>query len=143
MAVTYQIRPEWNFVRVKLRGNVTAQEHVQAFVSYTQEPDFDARQHVLMDLDGFDFPNIFFQDLVALSKDLHDYYTIRDVSSRTSIYAPGDAAYGMSRMYQTLSDGMVPQKTGVFRSVQDAMRFIDLRETDPAWDWVLSVTGAP
>ncbi|WP_121632923.1 hypothetical protein [Tropicibacter alexandrii] len=143
MPVDFEICRQWNFVWVSLRGDVTGAEHVQSFVDYSRHPDFDGAQHVLMNLRDFEFRNVFFKELMGLATELQSHYQMRAATSRTAIFAPTDTAYGMSRMFQSMTEGNTPSRVGVFRTMDEAMSFIDITPTSPASLWVEQHLSAP
>ena len=137
MAVEFRICRQWGFVLVTLQGQVSPAEHVQSFVDYSRHPEFSPDQNVLMNLRDFAFDALFFEQLVEVAAKLEPLYKARSGKIKTAIYAPGDAAYGMTRVYQSITEGRTDQTNAVFREVVPALEFIGLEPGSPAWDWAL------
>ncbi|WP_141135124.1 hypothetical protein [Puniceibacterium sediminis] len=99
-------------------------DHIRdTFVAYQKDPAFDGRYCVLMDLADCSFPDESFDDYMQLAYRLRPHYAARDPNSRTSFFAPGDVAYGMSRMYKTIAEDGAGFAIDVFRTAEDALRF--------------------
>jgi hypothetical protein len=127
--VSYAVKPDHNVVVVLFEGDVSVEENIDVFLRYLADPKFHGRQNVLMDLVDCRFPDSHFADMQRLAYRLMAYYAARDAESRTSIFAPGDVAYGTSRMYVSAAAGKAPYPIEVFRSADEALRFAEL---DPA-----------
>ncbi|SNS13949.1 hypothetical protein [Antarctobacter heliothermus] len=127
MPVTFKVLPEANLVLSWFRGDVSTAQHIAAFQAYTADPLFDGMQHVLIDMSDCTLESSYFDDMLRLAYQMKNYYTVRDLSSKTSVYAPGDVAYGMSRMYQSITEGNSPWAFGVFRTRKEAMGFADIQ----------------
>lgn len=126
MPVDHAVHPEFNIVLVVFRGLVTAQENVDAVREYRSGPRYDPMHHVLMDLAECRFPDDFFAQMREMSERLRHHYVARDPRSVTSIYAPGNVAYGMGRLYKTSVNPNAPYRVEVFRTQAEALRFADL-----------------
>lgn len=131
MPVTFKVLPEANLVLSWFRGDVSTAQHIASFQAYAADPLFDGRQHVLIDLADCTLESSYFDDMQRLAYQMKNYYTVRDLSSKTAAYAPGDVAFGMSRMYQSLTEGNSPWAFGVFRTREEAMRFVDIQPGSP------------
>ena len=130
MPVDYTIHPDLGIVLVLFYGLVRTEENVEAFLDYRRHPDFDGLQNVLLDLADCRFPDNFFEEMRMLADRLGPYYATRDPRSRTSIFAPGDVAYGMSKLYRTSVNPRAPYPIGVFRSADEALSFAGLEPGD-------------
>lgn len=126
MPVSFEVLPDANLVLVWFRGDVSTAEHIAAFQEYGRHPLFDGRQHALVDMCNCSLETSYFEEMQRLAYQLKDYYAVRDVTSKTAAFAPGDVAYGMSRMYQQITDGASPWEFGVFRTRPEAMAFLDI-----------------
>ncbi|WP_323766994.1 hypothetical protein [Antarctobacter sp.] len=126
MPVTFKVLPDANLVLTWFRGDVSTAEHIASFKDYARHPLFDGRQHVLLDMADCTLETTYFEDMQRLAYQLKGYYSVRDLSSMTSVFAPGDVAFGMSRMYQSITEGQSPWAFGVFRTRAEAMDFLDI-----------------
>lgn len=131
MPVTFQILPDFNLVLARFHGEVGTEEHIASFEEYARHPLFDCRQHALVDLSDCTLDDAYFDDMQRLAYRLKDYYAVRALSSKTAVYAPGDVVFGMSRMYQSIADGVSPWEIGVFRRRERAMGFLGIRPQTP------------
>ncbi|MCR9275330.1 MULTISPECIES: hypothetical protein [Mameliella] len=131
MPVTFEVLPGFNLVLVHFRGEVGTEEHIESFLEYAAHPLYDRHQHALVDMADCTLHDAYFADMQRLAYRLKGYYAERDHASRTSVYAPGDVVYGMSRMYQSITDGLSPWETGVFRTRDEAMAFVDVAPESP------------
>ncbi|EBA05861.1 hypothetical protein [Sagittula stellata] len=126
MPVDYTVHPDLSIVLVLFHGTVRTEENIEAFLNYRRHPDFDGLQNVLMDLAHCRFPDNFFAEMRALGDRMRPYYQTRDPRSRTSIYAPGNVAYGVSRLYRSRVNPDAPYPIGVFRTAEAALDFAGL-----------------
>ena len=126
MSVAFKVLPDAGVVLVRFSGEVDGAQQIASFVDYARHPQFDGRQHALLDLSDCTLENSYFEDIQRLAYRMRSYYQVRDRCSRTSVYAPGDVVFGMSRMYQSITDGVSPWKLGVFRTRAEALRFLDI-----------------
>lgn len=131
MPVNYRILPEFNLVLVHFQGEVGAQEHIDSFRKYTDEPQFDGRQHILLDLSECRFDTTYFREMQQLAYLLKGYYQVRAHTSKTAVWAPGDVVFGMSRMYQAISEGDSPWELGIFRTKVEALEFLGFAQDSP------------
>ncbi len=131
MPVDFTVHPDLNVVVVLCHGVVRTSENVEAYLAYHRHPAFDGLQHVLMDLAHCRFPDNFFEEMRELSVKLAPYYASRDPRSRTSIFAPGNVAYGMSKLYRSRVNPEAPYPIGVFRTAAEALEYAELDPEDP------------
>lgn len=123
MPVGFTIRPDFEVMVALFHGVVSVNDIRHAFKEYQRDPAFDGRYCVLMDLAYCSFPDDHFDDYRQLAHSLRPHYATRDAQSRTSFFAPGDVAYGMSRMYQSIAEGKAGYSIEVFRTAKEALRF--------------------
>ncbi|MGP6087704.1 hypothetical protein [Antarctobacter jejuensis] len=131
MPIRYEILTDLELVLVHFLGEVGCEEHISSFQDYAADPQFDGRQHVLIDLTHCRLDNSYFEDMQRLAYRLKGYYGVRALTSRTALYAPGDVVFGMSRMYQSIAAGVSPWEIGVFRTLANAMGFVGLHPDTP------------
>ncbi|WP_146584977.1 hypothetical protein [Puniceibacterium confluentis] len=124
MPVSYAIRPELGVMVALFHGSVTVEHIRDAFMDYQQHPDFDGRYSVLMDQAECSFPVGCYDDYRQLAYRLRPHYAARHPSSRTAFFAPGDIAYGMSRMYKAIAEESAGFSIEVFRTAGEALRFV-------------------
>lgn len=138
MPIRYKILSDLDLVVAHFFGEVGTEEHIASFLEYAAEPLFDGRQNVLVDMSRCTLEDAFFADMQRLAYRLKTYYEVRALTSKTSIYAPGDVVYGMSRMYQSISEATSPWKLDVFRDLDDALGYLGFGIGSPAARQVLA-----
>ncbi len=126
LPIRYKILTDLNLVAVHFLGEIGSEEHIASFLDYAADPQFDGRQHALVDMSECKLDTSYFEDMQRLAYRLKGYYEVRALTSRTAVYAPGDVVYGMSRMYQSIAEGESPWELGVFRTLPEAMSFVGL-----------------
>lgn len=126
LPIRYKILPDLQIVLVHFLGEVGPEEHIASFMDYAAEPQFDPRHHILLDLSHCQMNDSYFEDMQRLAYRLNGYYKVRALTSKTAVFAPGDVVYGMSRMYQSISEGVSPWEMGVFRTRAEAMAFVGI-----------------
>ena len=141
MPIAFEVLPDLNLCLAKFRGEVSTEEHIASFLEYTRHPLFDGKQHALVDMKDCLLENTYFDDMQRLAYQLKDYYEARDLSSRTSVYAPGDVVFGMSRMFQSIADGNSPWEMDVFRTRKEAMAYLDIAPGSETETRLLAVWG--
>ena len=89
---------------------------------------FDASMNIfdnLQDLAGIDTD---YSRVAAVGSSLRSLYFRSPHVVKMGVFAPGDLAFGMSRMLQTLMSDFDRIDIGVFRRLDDAMHFLDVPE---------------
>ncbi len=81
--------------------------------------------HELIDLSAADFSQVTSAGIEALTRFIGEYYAEHGsgTPTRTSIYAPEDLPFGMSRMYASLARES-SETVSVFRDRSEALRWI-------------------
>ncbi len=112
MPINYKYDEIKNILFGSIEGRVTIEDLRRALVGITESGDYPADVRALWDLRKLDFTLIdskFGEQLVALRK-----RNTKRGNARIAIIAETDLSFGMSRMYEMLSDGL-PQQIMVFR----------------------------
>ncbi|MBP0482372.1 hypothetical protein [Sagittula salina] len=130
MPVNFTTFPDLNIALCVFSGLARAEENIEAVLEYRSRPDYDSMLHILMDLADCRFPETFFTDMKMLQSRLGFHFKSRDPRSHTSIYAPGDVAYGTARMFKSSVNPNSPNPVKYFRNAEDALRFVDLDPSD-------------
>ena len=131
MPSAFQIFAEDNFVVSVHWGHMTAREHSKLIRDYRASPDADPTQDCLIDFTLVtDYDLTFVTLLFEISSlQLPD---VRPELSRMAILAPGDVAFGVARMYESVIDGRLSTTPMVVRSRTEAFRFLG-REDKPEY----------
>ncbi|SNR65779.1 hypothetical protein [Puniceibacterium sediminis] len=124
MPVGYKIRADFSVMVATFYGDVVVDEIRDALLDYQKDPGFDGRYCVLADLADCSFPEGNFDDYVQLAYRLRSHFEVRDPNSRTAFFAPEDVGFGISRMYQTIAADRASYTMEVFRTAEEALRFV-------------------
>ena len=126
MIADFRIVPEAGCTLMRFSGRVGMSRMVEVFEAYLADPAFDGAYHLLMDLTGSACEESAYNDALRLAHRLRPFYERRAATSRTAVCAPDDTAFGMARMFQGATEGQRPFETGVFQTVEEALRFLDI-----------------
>jgi hypothetical protein len=124
MSVHYTYNKEIDILYGTIEDNVTIDELQIILTEISSSKDFPPDVKTLWDIRKLDFSKInsdFARQLINVRKQ----NTSRG-NAKVAILAEQDLAYGMSRMYESMSDGM-PQTIMVFKELKKAE------------DWLLSI----
>jgi len=105
-------------------GEITDEHLVGTYADLVQAPDYDAEADELVDLRGVTSLGVTtkgLRQLMGLFSELDKL----GIKSRLAIVAPGDAVYGVARMYQMLRGDDVPEEITVFRDFAEATAWLD------------------
>lgn len=116
MPVSYEI--DGNLVSAKSYGIVTDRDIHEAVLQLVADPAHTPGCHELWDLTDYSSLEVSSRGVEEMvSMDLH--YESNFQGGVIAVLAPSDLAFGMARIYQSLSDNS-PVKVGVFRSMGEA-----------------------
>ncbi|WP_375259577.1 hypothetical protein [Citreimonas sp.] len=132
MSFPFKIDSGTQVVHVRFTGLLDLQAVFEGFAAYLAHPLQRAGQSCLVDLSrverfAIDFPGVC--DVVDRLKTVQDSRSASDregAAPRHALYAPSDIAFGTSRMYQSIAQGVLRAEIGVFRDLAEAHRFLDL-----------------
>jgi hypothetical protein len=99
------------------------------------EPGFRARHVHLVDLSPQCDLDFDFSSMMHMVYRLEPFYARCHAEARMALYAPRDLAFGVSRMYQSLTSDRAGPEVGVFRRRLEALSFLGLSETAVAELW--------
>ncbi len=129
MPYAYRIQPDENLVCHRLFGQISTQDIRDMLAASRQDPDYRPGMDVFDDLSGVTSSDFGYNQMGALCSDVAAAYC--DVPTRCLIYAPGDFAFGMSRMYATMMEDADCLDIRIVRSLEDVAEFPD-HVTPPA-----------
>lgn len=104
----------------RFTGDITDAIMVDAYRSVVSAPDYDPEANDLVDLRAvtrFGITANGMRDVMVMFAPIDQL----GIPTRLAIVAPADAVYGVSRMYQMLRGDDVPETIEVFRSLDEAM----------------------
>lgn len=122
MPVTFEIDRDRDFTRFTLQGQVTLSELIDAVNAYGKS---GVTLNELYDIRQLAGDRITSSDIDAVVKYLHKYAGVRPVNSKTAVLVVEALDYGLSRMIQNLTEGTVPFTIEVFKSLEQALAWLD------------------
>lgn len=105
-------------------GEISDEHLLGTYADLVQSPDYDKEADDLVDLSGVTSLGVTtkgLRQLMGLFSELDEL----NIKSRLAIVAPGDAVYGVARMYQMLRGDDVPEEITVFRDLAEATAWLD------------------
>lgn len=107
---------------VHVEGPVTTVMFDTAMQSITTAAEYAPNVDTIWEFHGADFSAISADGMRSLLA-VRARYAVR-AGSRTAFVVGNEVAYGMSRMFQLLADGTIPQDLSVHRSIEDAHAWV-------------------
>ncbi len=105
-------------------GAITDRELIDAYRLLLGSPEYDPSLDDLIDLRGVTHMGVTGAGLHRLIA-LYDERDTPVSVTRNAIVAPTDVLYGVSRMFQTMRGEELPALVEVFRSMDEALRWLD------------------
>ncbi|SMX28181.1 hypothetical protein TRP8649_02296 [Pelagimonas phthalicica] len=124
MPIARRILPEFGLTFVRYFGDVTVKENLDCFLGYIDDPQFDPNFHVLVDQESCTLSEATYSEMRRLAYCLLPYYKARGRASRTALYGPTDVQFGISRLYESVSETYVDRDVGVFRTQEEALAYL-------------------
>lgn len=104
-------------------GRIGDRELFDAYASLVNEPAYDPSLDDLIDLRAVTHMGVTGAGLHRLIA-MYDQRDSDGFRTRAAIVAPTDVLYGVARMFQALRGDETPEEIEVFRSMDDAMRWL-------------------
>lgn len=128
MSIDFKFCKEDGYVIFMYNERFNNTELLAAWKNLYENSDWSPGLNELIDcsrVNGTDVTNDGLRSLAKYTKSIFSKYSIR--SKKVAIYAPKDLSFGMSRMYQAMSDDTI-ETVRVFKSMQEAMSWIKEKE---------------
>ena len=122
MPVIFEIDRVKDLTKFTLQGQVTLSELIDAVNAYGKS---GVTLNELYDIRQLAGERITSSDIDAVVKYLHKYAVVRPVNSKTAVLVVEALDYGISRMIQNLTEGAVPFEIEVFKSLEQALAWLD------------------
>lgn len=103
MPITYRIFEESDICYAAWTCQVTIDEILGNFRNYLADPAYRLGRTELVDLSGITEPSMHYEELQSLLSVVNAQPFEESPGTLTVVYAPSDATYGLSRMYQTMA----------------------------------------
>ena len=112
---------------VTFRGAISDRELLDAYEVLLGDPDYDASTDDFIDLRNVSHMGVTSAGLHRLIA-MFDERDSPGCATRTAICAPTDVLYGVSRMFQTMRGDDHPDLVGVFRTLEESLRWLDRKD---------------
>ena len=109
-------------------GLIGDRELFDAYSTLVNEATYDPSLDDLIDLRAVTHMGVTGAGLHRLIA-MYDQRDSDGYSTRAAIVAPTDVLYGVARMFQTLRGDETPDEIVVFRSMDDALQWLDCRDS--------------
>lgn len=125
MPISYRIDVERNLVLTTASGTLTDDDIVQHKARLVRDPDFNSAMKELSDIRGIDQLDVTPGGVAAMvQQDIRDSAAV--ASHKLALVVSKEVAYGMARMYQTLTKSNI-EAVGVFRDIDEARAWLQLK----------------
>ena len=105
---------------VTLEGEVTADLLTNEFVAAVNHPDFRRGMHSLWDTRKGDATGMKADDMRKIAQFIATEFGEVRKGARVAIVAATDVGFGLGRMYEMVSDGILPVQLRIFRDLATA-----------------------
>ena len=123
MAFSVSVHKELNLVFTEYRGHLDTPQLIEALACTLEHPDYRAGMVELTDLSGVTGMDLDYERVRTHVSRMANHYGHQQEQTEHYAIASADLAYGMTRIYQALSETNVPNMTlHVYRSEGDALR---------------------
>jgi hypothetical protein len=129
MAYSYTINKQDRAVRVTVTGHDTVLLNKARIQAITSDPDWEPGYNVLVDFRSthtFDLSMPDIEELAALHESLESI--IGD--GKLAVVASTDVVYGISRMWETVTESHTLLTTNVFRDLREAEDWLGIPHND-------------
>jgi len=103
MPITYRIFPASDMTYAAWSGRITNDDVMANFQNYLSDPLYRAGRPEFIDLSAVEAADLRFPDLARLLSTVNAQPFNGPNGTLTSVFAPGDVAWGLSRMYETMA----------------------------------------
>ena len=125
MKLVFNIDKELRTVYVKAEGEITVEDLIENEKNIINDPDFVIDLNTLADFSrAWPAVSVNYQTIERSRNFVSSIQDIRG-KSKWALIAPNDPAYGVCRMFASLSDGLSIE-TRVFRNEDDARKWLGL-----------------
>ncbi len=139
MPIAYAISHELDLVYARYWATVTLGDVVANFGTFLADPDYRPGRPELIDLSRVSRIDMDFSEARSLLATVNDQTAPAPVHTRTVIWAPTNASFGMARLYQTLASQADGIEVHVTRDEAEALGLLGLPHNSIA---ALLATGA-
>ena len=129
MLHSYSILPEYGLLWKRFRGHITRQQLAELDQQVSSDIRNDRTMSVLNDLRGVQNLDFDYNHISVLGREMRGSFADCPGVVKFAICAPGDLAFGLGRMFQTLMSDFEKLDIGVFRDVDETLDFLGIPAT--------------
>ena len=130
MPAHHKIFKDLNLVVATYAGELTVSEIISDHIAYASSPDGHKQQVELVDASAVTEFRVGFLGMVELAKTVLGLMDPFEPTVMTAIYAPDPDLYAKAKIYQRIASASDINCVGVFRSLDDAWRFLQIMPQD-------------
>jgi hypothetical protein len=121
--ITYRVLPEQRLVVAWHRGVASLSEFTRHVEARMADPSYSAAYDMLTDVSGLE-RHYTSEDLRQMADFARRFYASSGKGRKHAIVASGDAAFGLSRMFEMLSEPGTVVEVRVFRTQAKALEWL-------------------
>jgi hypothetical protein len=125
LAFKYKIHGEIGFTYIKVWGEIGAADEQQMIEAVVGDPAFTPNMRILVDRRESTM-NVRFQDAKQFVVHVKAMQEIMG-HPIIAVVVGGQLDYGLQRMFQSLSDGVLSHEYGIFQSVEEARAWLKIK----------------
>ena len=127
MPIMFRVNSRKGYFISVYRGHLAGEEHLLTFERFFSGPEWSPGLNELalaVDLESSSISTKSLGKLVALKNSFYEEHNVKRV--RIAVYAPGDLAFGLARMYDSISEvEQSPEEVKPFRNIREALRWLN------------------
>ena len=128
MAITFSPNQEAGYLISRFTGEITDDELLNSYKEYFENEDWIPLSKEIVDLSELDKTTVTSDGMRHLASYIENILSERGITTyHTAIYAPHDLTFGLSRIYDAMTDKS-PEFVMVFRQLSDAVSWIKERQ---------------
>ena len=125
MPVTYEILDAPEAVLARYTGVVSLAEITTMFRDYMRDDCFSLSRPHIADIRNFDSKNVFFTEIYVIFSMYGRCYSKTGERMKVAIIAPNEVAFGISRIFENLTEQSDWASAAIFESLDDAKSWIE------------------
>jgi len=123
MDIQTKIIPEHNLRKHMIVGVINVMDLRKMLKEFYESPEFDLTMNAIWDLSAADFSKVSTNQVRALADMVYHYWG-QSGRSRSALVVTKNLDFGLSRMYEMLVAKSGESQVGVFRTMEEAERWI-------------------
>jgi hypothetical protein len=124
--IKFRISPDLDLVYTAWWGDVSIAEWRQVFSRYLKDPHYRPGRTELTDLSGVGRIDATFNSIWSALNMVNAQLPGEAARTQTLLVTPGEVAFGLARMYQTLAENANGIKVEIYRTPEAALRALNL-----------------